>query len=175
MEHEGYYHIGTITRTHGVKGNVVLGLDVDDPSRYRKIKSVFLSNGNEPLTEHTLSAIKITGDSAIIGLEGITDMDIAAGLVRSDVYLPLETLPKLRGNKLYFHEAIGMTVKDAVEGELGVITKIFDMPEQPVAQVFYKGREVLFPLVENFIERVDRKNKILYINLPEGLINIYTG
>jgi len=175
MEHQGYYHIGTITRTHGVKGNVVLGLDVDDPSRYRKIKTVFLSRGESPLTEHILSDIRITGDSAIIGLDGITDMDEAAQLIRSEVYLPLESLPKLKGNKLYFHEAIGMTVKDALEGELGEITKIFDLPEQPVAQVFYKGKEVLFPLLENFIERIDRKNKILYINLPEGLINIYTG
>jgi 16S rRNA processing protein RimM len=93
--------------------------------------------------------------------------------LKAEVYLPLEALPKLKGNKLYFHEAIGMMVTDEVEGKLGPIVKIMDLPEQPVAVVDYKGKELLFPFLSLFFKNIDRKNKELLVRLPDGLVEIY--
>jgi len=172
MGHDGYYLFGTITRTHGVKGGVVVRLDVDDPVRYKKIKQLFVETGNE-LKQFVITSASVSGDQAIYILDGISDMDVAATFKNHPVYLPLSDLPALKGNKLYLHEAVGMRVVDAEKGALGVIDQVFDLPEQPVARVLFNGKEVLFPLIEPFIIKVDRASGELQVALPEGLIDIY--
>ena len=164
--------MGTIARTHGVKGNIIIRLDVDEPAAYRKLKAAFLDlNGS--LQPFKITATSISGDQLIVHLDGVEDMDAAEELIHTHIFLPLDTLPELKGTQLYLHEAIGMKVIDSTEGELGVIEKIYDLPEQPMASVSLGTKELLFPLISAFIDRIDRVNKILYVNLPEGLVEIY--
>jgi 16S rRNA processing protein RimM len=172
MGHDGYYPIGYTSRTHGVKGNVMVKLDVDDPKRYGKLKTVFLEKEGV-LHPFTVTTVSIAGDHAIIGLAGIGDMDAAETLLKCGVYLPLKELPPLKGTKLYLHEAIGMKVLDKWLGHLGTIDQVFDLPEQPVARVMYQEKEVLFPLISAFIVKVDRRQQELHVDLPEGLVDIY--
>jgi len=172
QEHDGYYHLGTIVRTHGVKGNVIIRLDVDEPTAYKKLQAVFLDLDGT-LQNYKVTSSSMSGDHLIVHLDGVEDMDSAELLAQIPVFLPVNKLPALKGKKLYLHEAVGMKVIDAVVGELGVIAKIYDLPEQPMASVPFSGKELLFPLISVFFERIDRENKVLYVNLPEGLIDIY--
>lgn len=172
MEHDGYYHLGTIVRTHGVKGNLIILLDVDDPLKYKKLSAVFLQIENI-LIKYPVTNSSLSGDLLNVHLEGIEDMTIAESFLRAEVYLPLSALPPLSDNQLYLHEAIGMMVIDHIGGELGVIDKIFDMPQQPMASVLHQGKEILFPVISVFIERIDRVNRVLYVKLPEGFLDIY--
>jgi len=172
MEHDGYYLLGSIYRTHGVKGNVIVRIDVDEPAAYKKLQAAFLELDGK-LHPYKVTATSILNDQLILHLEGVEDMDEAEKLIRVPIFLPMKDLPKLKGKKIYLHEAVGMLVIDAVEGELGRIEKIYDLPEQPMASVPLNGKELLFPIIAAFIERVDRENKVLYVNLPEGLVGIY--
>ena len=164
--------MGTITRTHGVKGNVIIHLDVDDPAAYRKLKAAFLLIGAKP-EPYKIVTSSVSGENLNVHFEGIDDMDTAEKLVQTEVMLPIDQLPDLKGKRIYFHEAVGMQVIDKQEGLLGVIQKIYDLPEQPVAAVDFNGKELLFPLITEFIDRIDRENRILHVNLPEGLVAIY--
>jgi 16S rRNA processing protein RimM len=172
MEHDGFYLLGSIYRTHGVKGNVIIRLDVDQPAAYKKLQAAFLDLEGS-LHPYKVTSASVLNDQLIVHFEGIEDMDTAEQLIRVPVYLPLNELPALKGKKLYLHEAAGMRVIDALEGELGVIEKIYELPEQPMASVPMNGKELLFPLIAAFIERIDRENKVLYVKLPEGLVDIY--
>jgi 16S rRNA processing protein RimM len=167
-----YFLIGRITRTHGVKGNLVVILDVDDPSRYKKTKTVHvLMNGL--FVSHEVTSFSINGKNAIIHIKNFDTVEDASIFLKSEIYLPLDELPKLKGNRIYFHEAIGMMVTDEIEGKLGPIVKIMDLPEQPVAVVDFDGKELLFPFLTLFFKNIDRKNKELLVRLPEGLVDIY--
>ncbi|MFN9596298.1 MAG: ribosome maturation factor RimM [Bacteroidota bacterium] len=168
----GFYRIGFFSRTHGVRGNLVLQLDVDDPNRYGKTKAVHLLM-NGLLVSSPVNSIKVTSKTAIVTLNEISSVEAAEPLIGLDVFLPLSELPKLPGNQLYFHEAIGMMVSDLNEGPLGKITNIVDFPQQPVAVVDFNGKELLFPFLTRFITKVDRENKELTIDLPAGLVDIY--
>jgi 16S rRNA processing protein RimM len=172
MEFEGYYRLGTIIKTHGIKGNVVVKLDVDTPEKYKKTKAVFLLKDGLLCSYKVLSA-SLNRDLLNVNLEGIPDMNTAETFLKQDVFLPLSDLPVLTGNKIYLHEAVGMTVIDSLQGELGVIQKIYDLPEQPVASVAFGEKELLFPVLTIFINQVDRENKILRVTLPDGLVDIY--
>jgi len=146
---EGFYRVGFFSRTHGVRGNLVLQLDVDDPKRYGKIKAVHLMVDGL-LVSYAVTAIKVTAKTAIVTLQDISTVEAAEPLVGLDAFLPLNELPKLPCNQLYFHEAIGMMVSDINEGLLGKITNIVDLPEQPVAVVDFNGKELLFPFFNAF-------------------------
>jgi len=89
------------------------------------------------------------------------------------LYLPLKFLPKLSGNKFYYHEIIGFTVMDKQHGNIGVITGVNDSVSQVLFEVKKDDKELLIPVADNIIDKVDRANKILYVTTPEGLVDLY--
>ena len=97
----------------------------------------------------------------------------ADALIKTDLYLPLDLLPKLEGNKFYFHEVIGFTVNDNNFGEVGILKSINDSTAQSLFEIDRDGVEVLIPMNDKFMVKVDRKNKTILLNTPEGLIDLY--
>ncbi|RYD89602.1 MAG: hypothetical protein EOP50_17300 [Sphingobacteriales bacterium] len=84
-------------------------------------------------------------------------------------------LPELEQDQFYFHEIIGYKVHDAEAGELGTVREIFAMPTQDLIAMDYNGTEVLIPIMDDIVEKADKETKTLYVNLPEGLLEVYTN
>ena len=174
MSYPDYYLLGKIVRTHGVKGDFIITLDTDSPSRYSKIKLMYVEIDGT-LKEYDVTKINVRPkeENAIVHLSGIEDMTTAENYLKCEVYQPTANLPKLRGKKFYYHEIIGFTVVDKHLGELGPITNVYDLPKNVIAEFTYKEKAALFPLTELFIEKIDRKEKKFHVNLPEGLLDVY--
>jgi 16S rRNA processing protein RimM len=172
MTDDTSFCLGKIVRTHGIKGNLVILLNTDHPNRYKKTRAVFLKEGGL-FVSRNISVNSLNGDLLNVHFEGVDSMTEAESLVGELVYLPLDQLPPLKGKQLYFHEAKGMLVIDEKEGELGKIVQIYDHAEQPVAEVSFNKQELLFPLIPEFIIKVDRKAQVLIVRLPDGLVDIY--
>lgn len=172
MNQEDYYRLGVVVRTHGIKGNLIALVDADNPVRYKKLKAVFLKKGSLFISVN-VESVSVKGNTLNLHLENINTIDEAENYIKTELFLPLSQLPPLGKKQVYFHEAVGMKVTDIHEGELGILLQVLDMPEQPIAVVDMNGKELLFPLISEFIEEVDRANNILKVNLPEGLTGIY--
>ena len=108
-----------------------------------------------------------------VKFENINGDEDADPLINSHLFLPLDLLPKLIGNKFYFHEIIGFKVTDSSFGEVGLITGVNESTFQPLFEIDRNGKEILIPLIDNFIKNVDRDNKTIQLEVPEGLIEIY--
>ncbi len=93
--------------------------------------------------------------------------------VQTDMYLPLSSLPKLTGNRFYFHEVIGFKVIDDRLGEIGTCKEFMELTNNPLMQVDHDGTEILIPASQQFVTKVDRENKTLYVTTPEGLVDLY--
>ncbi len=89
------------------------------------------------------------------------------------MYLPLQLLPKLTGNKFYYHEVIGFSIHDTEKGRIGIITSINDRSAQPLFVIDADGKEVLIPMIDEFIQKVDRTKKEIILQIPQGLIDLY--
>ena len=139
---------------------------------YNKIKTFFLES-NGQLHPHKATQISINKNIARVHFENTNDMNAALLLVKRKVYLPLKDLPKLDKTKVFFHDIVGYLVVDAHHGELGTIGDIIEMPQQAIAKVMKGNKEILFPLNKDFIEKVDHKEKKIFVSLPEGLVDIY--
>ncbi len=167
------FNLGRITKPWGVKGQVVFFLDVDTPEDYLELDSAFVEvKGN--LVPYFFRIDSLNGNKAVVTFEDL-DAVQANALVGHDLYLPLDLLPKLEGNKFYFHEVVGFRVIDEQYGDIGTLQQVIDYPAQPLFQIFQNDTEILVPVIDEVIKKVDRENKVLYIAAPNGLIDLYIG
>lgn len=171
MTKEECYLLGKITKPFGYKGQMVLFLDVDTPEDYATLDSAFVEVKNT-LVPYFFHIDNLKGNKAVATFEDITPAE-AHALAGCDLYLPLSLLPKLTGNKFYFHEVVGFRVVDNEKGDIGIIQSVIDYPAQPLFQIDYQGREILIPIVDPVIQKVDREAKTIHISAPTGLIDIY--
>ena len=173
MTKEECYQLGKITKPFGVKGQVVMFLDVDSPEDYAELDSAFVEEkGN--LVPYFFQIDNISGNKAVATFEELTAEE-ALALVGHDLYLPLDLLPKLTGNKFYFHEVVGFRVVDDDHGDIGVIKAVIDYPAQPLFQIMKEDKEILIPVIDPVIKTVDRGIKTIFITAPTGLIDLYLG
>lgn len=147
-------------------------LDVDDPSAYTKLKSVFLE-ANDVLVPYPIERVKLNVDKLYVKIKEIDTIEMAQNLVGKEAYLPLEMLPKLSGKQFYFHEITGFTVIDTEKGELGPVNEVLEYPTQAILQVMKDGKEILVPILDHVIQEVDREKRTLTVTAPEGLIDLY--
>lgn len=172
MDKREYFNLGYISKSIGTKGELLFVLDVDNPSRYKKLESVFIELNNT-LVPFFINEIKLKGNIATVLIEGIDNTEKAKELVGATLYLPLNFLPSLTGKQFYFHEVIGYEVIDKKFGAIGFIESILNFPQQNIFQIKKNQVEILIPIKNEFIISVDRNNKKIEIQAPEGLIELY--
>ena len=166
------FNLGYIYKTVGNKGELLLILDVDDVKRYKKLESVFVEINNQ-LVPFFITAIELRGNGAKVSFEGIDTTQRAEELTRTSLYLPMSFLPPLKGKKFYYHEIAGFTAIDKKHGNIGIVEKVLDYPNQALFQIKKEGTEILVPIKDDFIISIDREKKIIELDAPEGLIEIY--
>lgn len=173
MRKEDCFYLGKIVKKHSFRGEVVIKLDTDEPELYRNMESVFVDLGNN-LVPFFIEKSSLSKSTALrVKFEGISTEQDADAIMRSDIYLPLDLLPKLSGNKFYFHEVIGFTVIDTNFGEVGELVYINDKVAQPFLEIKREETTVFIPMIDDFIKKIDRENKVFEVETPEGLIDIY--
>lgn len=172
MNKDACYQLGHITKLHGLSGEVTAFFDVDFPEEYKELESVFVEINNK-LVPFFIEHLEITPKKVILKFEDTNSAEAAEPLTGKTLYLPLSALPPLSGNAFYYHEIIGFTVTDADFGEIGPVKDVYPNPAQDLLACDHKGKEVLIPVSDELIEKLDREEKRLYVNLPDGLIQVY--
>lgn len=169
---DGYFLLGKIIRTHGYKGGLKAIIDVDQPQEYSELDMLFLDIKGK-LIPWTIDQIHFENNKANIKLTDLNDMEGAEKLVGHFIYLPDELLPKLTGNKFYFHEITGFHVKDKIHGDIGTIDRVIELPNNPLFAITFGNKEILLPVNDEVIKKVDRRKKLIEVDAPAGLIDLY--
>lgn len=173
MRKEECFYLGKIAKKFSFKGEVLIYLDTDEPEQYEELESVFVEF-NKNLVPFFIENSSIhKGDFLRVKFEDIDSEQDADELIGSHIYLPLSMLPKLEGNKFYFHEVIGFDVVDKRLGNIGKIVSINDSTSQPLFEILFNEKEILIPMIDHFIIEVNRKEKKIILNTPEGLVDLY--
>lgn len=172
MRTDDCFVLGTITRQHGYKGDVVAKIDTDRPEHYEKLGSVLLESQGGLIPFFLEHSQLLKKDQLLLRFEGVRSASEANAFMGKDLYLPLNMLPKLSGKAFYYHEIYGFETYNG-ETLIGKVREVIDRPGQPVILVEDGNTEILIPAVDNFIHEIDRSSSKLYLQLPEGLIDIY--
>lgn len=173
MRKEDCFFLGKIVSKHGYKGEVLVKLDTDEPEIYENMESVFVAIGNN-LVPFFIDRCRLHKSSLLrVSFDEVNDEESANSIMGSELYLPLEILPKLSGNKFYYHEVIGFSLQDEKYGFIGNITAVNDSVSQALFEAEKNGRQLLIPITDDIITSVDREKKTIYVRTPEGLIDLY--
>ena len=173
MKKEDCFYLGRIVKKYSFKGEVLAKLDTDQPELYENLDAIFLSYRNTLVPYFIESSQLHKSDLLRLKFEDVETEEEADTLLKSELYLPLELLPKLEGNKFYYHEVIGFKIQDIEFGEVGIITAINDSTAQALFEIDRDGLEILIPMNDEFIKDVNRKTKTITVQTPPGLIDLY--
>lgn len=175
MRKEDCFYLGKIAKKFSFKGEVLIYLDTDEPEMYEDLESVFVEFGRNLVPFFIEKSALHKGDFLRVKFEEVDSEDDADKIIGCEIYLPLAMLPKLDGKKFYFHEVIGFEVEDVRLGNIGKIVSINDSSAQPLFEIMKDTTEILVPMIDDFIVEIDRTNKKVVLNTPEGLVDLYLG
>lgn len=173
MEKNECFYVGKIVKKYSFKGELLIKLDSDDPDIYEDMQSVFVDLRNNLVPFFIESAQLHKSELLRIKFEDVDTEADADALLKCDLYLPLEFLPELDDDQFYFHDIIGYTVEDVNFGTVGTITSVNDTTAQALFEIDRDGVEILIPMTDSFIKKVDKKKQLILVETPEGLIDLY--
>lgn len=175
MRVDDCYQLGYILKPHGLKGEVIAFLDVDYPEEYENLESVLLLRQNELIPFFVEHCALQSGHRARLTFEDLDTREAAESLVGAQLFLPLSTLPDLSGEQFYYHEVVGFRLLDGKK-EVGTIESIISTGRQDLFSVKSPNAdEILIPITDEIIQRLDRNNKTIITSLPEGLVDVFTS
>ena len=173
MQKKDCFFVGKIVKKYSFKGELLIKLDTDDPEQFLEMESVFVER-HKSLVPFFIESLSLHKSSLLrIKFEEVTNEAEANAMLGTDLYLPLTLLPKLEGTKFYYHEIIGFAVVDSQHGPIGNVAAVNDATAQHLFIIEHLGKEILVPINDEIIQQIDRGNKTLYLNTPEGLIDLY--
>ena len=173
MRKKDCFYLGKIAKKFSFKGEVLVYLDTDEPEMYTGLESMFVET-NGHLIPFFIEKSSLHKEKFLrTQFEDMHSEEEADTIIGKDVYLPLSMLPALEGNKFYYHEVVGFRAVDQRLGDFGTILRIIDNGVQALFEVENGDAIILVPLIDAFIIEVNRQNKSILFNTPEGLIDLY--
>ena len=172
MKKQDYHYLGKIVSKFSFKGEILIKLETKELADH-KFSSFFLEL-NGQLVPHKVE--KLSKHKSMLLRVKLNDIDSESetiSLIKKDVYLPTADLPRSDNKKFYFNEIIGHKMIDKKTGYVGKVVTIDAQTPQLIAMVKnQKDDEIIIPLVNDFIEKIDSINNEIIVSLPDGLTKI---
>lgn len=173
MQKKDCFFVGKVVKKYSFKGELLIKLDTDEPELFLEMESVFVEQ-HKTLIPFFIESSSLHKSTLLrVQFEDCYDEESADALIGRELYLPLSFLPQLEGTKFYYHEIIGFTVIDKSFGEVGIITAVNDHTAQHLFEIDREGTEILIPINDQFILDLNRADKTITMDVPDGLIELY--
>jgi 16S rRNA processing protein RimM len=167
-----YFKIGKFAASYGLLGELVLQHSLGKKTSLKGLETLFLEESKDNFLPYFIEKTSIKNDTeTYIKLEGIDSKEVARKLTPKEVWLAEPDFKKFAAKAA----PIALLGFSMVEGdeELGKIIEVIEQPHQVLCTILYKGKEALIPIHEASLLKVDQKNKKVFVDLPEGLLDIY--
>lgn len=160
---------GTITKTHGVDGKVVISTDNDLETK--DFREPLFINIDGLLVPFFVVAIDTKGrNQYILTLELVEDVDEASTLIGLDVYF--SAADDVFSESIEMSQLEGLNVIDQEKGEIGRIKRIDEVAGNYLLVIDNDSDEVLIPFNEDFIVEILPEEHYILLNLPDGLLEL---
>ena len=167
-----YFKIGKFVSAFGVKGELILKHNLGKKTSLKGLQALFVEERKERFIPWFIQAARIkSADEIYIQLADVATREAAVKLAQKEVWLTDEDFKKFSAKSSPIN-LLGYTVVDAGK-PLGVILEVMEQPHQLLCRIEVEGKEVLIPLHEDTLLKIDKKARQVAVQLPEGLLEIY--
>ena len=167
-----YFKIGRLAATFGLEGELVLEHSLGKKTSLKGLENIFIEETKDSFIPYFLESSKIKNDKEVyVKLEGISAKEMAKHLIKKEVWLSENDFKKFAANAAPISLLGFMVIHD--DEELGEVCEVIEQPHQVLCKIMLNGKEALIPVHEDSLEKIDKKNRKLFVNLPDGLLDIY--
>ncbi|MBC7947646.1 MAG: 16S rRNA processing protein RimM [Chitinophagaceae bacterium] len=167
-----YFKIGKLVTVVGLKGELLLKHTLGKRSSLKGLQAIFIEDKKDSFIPWFVVDTKIKSpEETYILLDGIDSREAAAKLAQREVWL---TEPDFKSfaSKSAPVSLLGYAIINGKD-PLGNILEVIEQPHQILCRLDIGGKEVLIPLHESSLEKIDHKKKQVHVTLPDGLLEIY--
>ena len=158
-------------KTHGYKGGLRISFDPVFRQDLASLENVMIFRDGQYLPYFIQKLEIISDDEALVSFEDLTSSEAARPLCGNKIFAEEDVLSTtLKRNPYELVE--GYKAIDEEMGEIGIVNEILKYPNQIMANILYNDNDVLIPLNDIFVTRIDKKAKTIFLNLPEGLLDL---
>ena len=167
--------IGILIKPHGIKGEINMQFDRDvDVSTLRcivlNIDGIYVPFFVDSLRPRSSESILITisGVDSDVKAQELCGKDVFA--LRSDIQSNYSKENSEEG--FYLSDLIGYTLIDEEDNKVGIVDAYDDSTENWLLIVKKANSLIYVPVADEFILDVDNEKQIIYMNLPDGLMDL---
>ena len=167
-----YFKIGNLVAAHGLIGELVLKHNLGKKTSLKGLEAIFIEERKESFLPWFIESAKLKSNEEVyLKLEGINTREAAIRLTPKEVWLPEADFKKFAAKSSPVN-LLGYAIIHEKKS-LGKILEVIEQPHQLLCRIEISGREVLIPLNEDTLKKIDHKKKEVIVRLPEGLLEIY--
>jgi len=163
--------IGRVRKPHGLQGQLKLSLDSYYVNMIGELSALIMKKGDDYLP-FFIEEIDLQSQPPIVKFESVNTKEEGARFSGNEVYAISSQLPKIKQNQLALLE--GLQVFDEHDHMIGTVTEVMELPSQLVLQIESRHGELMIPFHEDFIIELFPEENRLQLQLPEGLLDIYS-
>jgi len=169
MDIPGYYKIGYIAKTHGLRGEVTSVFENNFELHKADLIFIELDGG---LVPYCIEHASDRGDKTFLKLDGIDTLDQASVLKGHGVYVAKANRPKLKRGLFYDDEVLGFYAEDEIVGPLGKVLGVQRQGMNKLLVILTEKGEILVPIHSPLIKSINKSQQRIKLNLPEGYLEI---
>jgi len=156
----------------GLQGEMVLQHSLGKKTELKGLKMLFLEEKKDELLPWFIESTRIKGpDEVFVKLEGLDSKEAAQRMVRREVWVRETDFSGLAGKSAPI-SLVGFRLIDGTV-DLGEILEVIEQPHQVLCRIDLGGKEALIPLHEETLRGVDQKARVVRVELPDGLLDVY--
>lgn len=169
MESKPFIEIGTIVKTRGLNGELILDPKIDELPE--EIDILYLTSKTKQLTPLRLESYTFrknkNRNSFFLKFEHVTDRTTAEKLVGNSVFISSDKLPEHVSEEDI--DIISWPVKNG-EQDFGTVADVFETPAHWVIEVHHESGSVIIPWVDEYIVSLDSENHVVHAQNLERFI-----
>jgi 16S rRNA processing protein RimM len=164
-----FFRVGVISSAHGIKGELNVFPTCEDPSRFKKLKTVYLGEGGTVLT---VESVKFFKNMVILKVKEIPDRTEAEKYRNKELYVDRANAVPLKEGEYYISDILGSTVITDEGEELGTLVNVMQTGANDVFEVQLKNdkKTVLLPKIDDCVLKVDAEKGEILVHMMKGLL-----
>ncbi len=167
-----YFKIGKLVAAFGLKGELILKHTLGKKTSLKGLPAIFIEEKKNSFLPWFIEGAKIKSKEEIyLTLEGVNTRESSMKLVQKEIWIPEPDFKKFAAKTSPIN-LLGYTIINERES-LGEILEVIEQPHQLLCRIELKNKEVLIPVNESFLKKIDHKKKQIMMELPDGLIDVY--
>ena len=169
-----YFKIGKLVAVHGLTGELLLKHELGKKTSLKGLQAIFIEEKKNSFFPWFIETTKIKTEQEIyLKLEGVNNKEAAMKLTQKEIWIPEPDFKKFAA-KSAPASLLGYTIIHNKE-PLGEILELIEQPHQLLCRLEIQGKEVLIPLHDETLKKVNHTKKEVIVELPDGLLEIYLG